>query len=112
MTTGLDPDRAWAAIDEQRLRVVDLLRRLTDDQWRQPSLCQGWTVRDVAAHLTLQQVGWGAALAMMAKYRGNIDRGIREGTRERAAALSTTQIVDQIAGMVGLPPAQRRSHLR
>jgi uncharacterized protein (TIGR03083 family) len=38
---------------------------------------------------------------MMVRFRGNIDRGIQEGTLDRAAALSTTQIVDQIRAMVG-----------
>jgi uncharacterized protein (TIGR03083 family) len=29
----------------------DLASRLTDDQWNAPSLCPGWTVRDVVVHL-------------------------------------------------------------
>jgi len=37
-----------------------LLEQLSDEEWRQPSLCAGWTVRDVAAHLTLQQLGLGS----------------------------------------------------
>lgn len=101
MTTLLDRDRVWEAIDAQRLRVADLLDQLTDEQWHRPSLCQGWTVRDVAAHLTLQQIGWGTALRMMVRYRGDVDRGIHESARERAATLSTGQIVAEIRGMVG-----------
>jgi uncharacterized protein (TIGR03083 family) len=101
MTTVLDRDHIWAAIDAHRLRVADLLDQLTDEQLRQPSLCQGWTVRDVAAHLTLQQVGWGAGLAMILRYRGDVDRAIRESARERAAALPTGRIIEQIRGMVG-----------
>jgi uncharacterized protein (TIGR03083 family) len=101
MTTVLDRDHIWAAIDAHRLRVVDLLGELSDEEWRQPSLCQGWTVRDVAAHLTMQQVGWAPALSTMLKYRGNVDRGIRESARERATALSTGQIIEQIRGMIG-----------
>ena len=45
----------WGAIDDQRTRTADLLERLSTEQWDHPSLCQGWTVRHVAAHLTLQQ---------------------------------------------------------
>lgn len=101
MTTVLDRDHIWAAIDAHRLRVVELLDQLSDEEWRHPSLCTGWTVRDVAAHLTMQQVGWAPALGMILKYRGNVDRGIRESARERAAAMSTGQIIEQIRGMVG-----------
>jgi len=101
MTTVLDRDQIWAAIDAQRLRVADLLDELTDDQWRHPSLCQGWTVRDVAAHLTLQQIRWGEALAAVVKYRGNVDRGIHLAARDRAAAMSTAQLTAAIRATIG-----------
>ena len=53
----MNDDEIWTAIDIQRLRTAELLESLTEDEWGQPSLCDGWTVRDVAAHLTLQQLG-------------------------------------------------------
>ncbi|SHJ26483.1 TIGR03083 family protein [Tessaracoccus bendigoensis DSM 12906] len=53
--TSTEMDALWAGIDDQRTRTVDLLGKLTKQQWDHPSLCQGWTVRHVAAHLTLQQ---------------------------------------------------------
>ena len=37
-------------VDERR-RLAARLDTLTDEQWATPSLCAGWTVRDVAAHL-------------------------------------------------------------
>jgi uncharacterized protein (TIGR03083 family) len=87
MTTLLDRDRAWEAIDAQRLRVAAMLDQLTDQEWHHPSLCQGWTVRDVAAHLTLQQVTWGEALKLMVKYRGNTNRGIHLDQQRSFAAV-------------------------
>jgi|GEM_PF-2965089 len=45
----MNDDEVWAAVDGQRGRTADLLDQLKDDEWRQPSLCPGWTVRDVAA---------------------------------------------------------------
>jgi hypothetical protein len=45
----MNDDEVWAAIDLQRRRTADLLEQLSDEEWRQPSLCRGWTVRDVAA---------------------------------------------------------------
>lgn len=51
-----EAEAVWDAIDDQRTRTADLLEQLTPQQWDQPSLCRGWTVRHVAAHLTLQQL--------------------------------------------------------
>jgi uncharacterized protein (TIGR03083 family) len=101
MTPRLTDDQIWAAIDAQRLRVCDLLDLLTDEEWRHSSLCDGWTVRDVAAHLTLQQATWGQALPKIVKYRGNTERMIREWARDRAAQLSTDQLVAEIRATVG-----------
>lgn len=42
----------------ERREIRDLLGQLTPEQWRQHSLCAGWTVRDVVAHL----VGWDEVL--------------------------------------------------
>jgi uncharacterized protein (TIGR03083 family) len=97
----LDRDQTWQAIDTQRLRLAALLDDLSEHDWEQPSLCDGWTVRDVAAHLTLQQLGARAAIAMMLWYRGDTDRAIRECARQRAATLSTGQIIAAIRGMTG-----------
>ncbi|MFI0482459.1 maleylpyruvate isomerase family mycothiol-dependent enzyme [Actinomadura sp. 9N215] len=97
----MDRDQVWQVIDAQRDSLADLLGDLSDDQWRQPSLCTGWTVRDVAAHLTLQQIGLGAAIAMMAQWRGSLDRTVHHVACRRAAALSTAQIIAQIRGMAG-----------
>ncbi len=45
-------DELFAAIAQQRRRLVVTLEQLTDEQWNHPSLCQGWRVRDVVGHLT------------------------------------------------------------
>ncbi|WP_165521737.1 maleylpyruvate isomerase family mycothiol-dependent enzyme [Micromonospora zingiberis] len=43
--------RVFDMIVDERRRAADLFDGLTADQLRQPSLCAGWTVHDVAAHL-------------------------------------------------------------
>ena len=48
----------WSAIDDQRRAVVGLLESLSEEEWDRPSLCEGWTVRQVAAHLALQNITW------------------------------------------------------
>jgi uncharacterized protein (TIGR03083 family) len=54
----MDREDVWRAIDDQRRSLVDLLEDLSDAEWRYPSLCQGWTVRQVAAHVALQNTTW------------------------------------------------------
>ena len=97
----LDRDQAWQVIDAQRLRLAALLDDLSEHEWQQPSLCDGWTVRDVAAHLTLQQLRARAAIAMMLRYRGDTDRAIRDCARQRAATLPTGQIIAAIRATTG-----------
>jgi len=96
-----DDDRVWQTIDAQRRLVADLLASLSDDEWRQPSLCDGWTVKDVAAHLTLQQLGFGDLFGTMRRWRGNMDRTIQYMACRRAAAWPTGRIVAELRGMVG-----------
>lgn len=97
----MDPDQVWQVVDAQRRSLADLLDDLSEEQWRQPSLCAGWTVRDVAAHLTQQQLGLREVLATMARWRGSMDRTIEQAAHRHAAAVSTEQIVAEIRGMVG-----------
>jgi uncharacterized protein (TIGR03083 family) len=101
MTTTMTTDRIWQAADAQRAALCDLLAGLGDDDWRRPSLCAGWTVKDVAAHLTLQQLGPGAALAQMLQWQGSIDRTTAHAARQRAAALTTGQIIAAIRATIG-----------
>jgi uncharacterized protein (TIGR03083 family) len=49
----MNRDESWTVIAGQRRAVADLLADLTDPEWDTPSLCTGWRVRDVAAHLAL-----------------------------------------------------------
>ena len=96
----MDDNEIWAAIDTQRLRTVELLEQLSDEEWRHPSLCDGWTVRDVAAHLGLQQMSLGAAVLSAIKHPGGLNRMIRESARSRAG-LPTEQLVADIRATAG-----------
>jgi uncharacterized protein (TIGR03083 family) len=41
----------WNLIHEQRQKVGDMLGTLSDAEWEADSLCAGWRVRDVVAHM-------------------------------------------------------------
>jgi uncharacterized protein (TIGR03083 family) len=61
MATDEGPQPAVAAADEdlqpavaaEFLALADLLDLATDVQWDTPSLCEGWRVREVIAHMTM-----------------------------------------------------------
>jgi uncharacterized protein (TIGR03083 family) len=42
----------WPTIHAEREALVSDLSPLTDEQWATPSLCAGWSVRDVLGHMT------------------------------------------------------------
>ena len=96
----MNEDELWSAIDAQRLRTADVLEVLTPREWERPSLCDGWTVRHVAAHLTLQQMTLGSALRGALRHPGSINHVIDASARDRAR-LPTSRIVAEIRGMVG-----------
>jgi uncharacterized protein (TIGR03083 family) len=99
MARRMDTDQVWQAVDAQRLALVAELERLTEAEWRTPSLCPGWTVRDVAAHLTLQQVRLRDAREFL-PHLGGMNRMIREGARSRARR-PTAELVAGIRDTVG-----------
>ena len=43
----------FAAIETERRQLADLLDGLSDEAWTASSCCDGWTVEDVVAHLTV-----------------------------------------------------------
>lgn len=84
----MDPERSWAVIEAQRRGIADLLESLTVVEWEAPSLCSGWRVRDVAAHLALapQAPGpasmFGAAVRASGSFhRLNHDLAVRHAQR-------------------------------
>lgn len=41
----------WIAIAAERRALATDLARLTEEQWNTPSLCDGWTVKNLVAHM-------------------------------------------------------------
>ena len=41
----------WPVVHAERAALIGDLRSLSDQQWATPSLCPGWDVHDVLAHL-------------------------------------------------------------
>jgi uncharacterized protein (TIGR03083 family) len=98
----MDKDTSWGIIDQQRNALSDLLDTLTPEEWSTASLCGCWTVRDVAAHLSMAATArMREALPYLVRARGNFDRMIRDATLDRAAARSDAQIIADLRRIVG-----------
>ena len=42
---------------EERVALLDLLSQLSDVEWQRPTVCAGWSVKDVAGHLLGDDIG-------------------------------------------------------
>jgi uncharacterized protein (TIGR03083 family) len=93
----MDREQSWQVIAEQRLGLACLLKGLSDAEWEQPSLCAGWRVRDVAAHVAMapQVPGLGSMLADGIRARGSFHR-LNHDSAVRHAARPTRDIVAEL----------------
>jgi uncharacterized protein (TIGR03083 family) len=93
----MDREESWQVITEQRLALVRLLEGLSDDEWEQPSLCAGWRVRDVAAHVAMapQIPGLGPMIIDGIRARGSFHR-LNHDVAVRHAARPTRDIVTEL----------------
>ncbi|MFL6153788.1 MAG: maleylpyruvate isomerase family mycothiol-dependent enzyme [Ornithinibacter sp.] len=104
--TAVEADELWAGIDDQRVRTTRLLDGLSAQQWDHASLCEAWTVRHVAAHLTMQQQSFGDLVGFVARHPRmwrsvTLNATIRDSAVIRARELSTAQITDAVRAMIG-----------
>lgn len=77
----------FAMIAVQRRVVADLMSSLADDQWAAASLCEGWTVREVAAHLVMPfDMSLPSLMWRLAKARGNFNRVSDDYAKAKASA--------------------------
>jgi uncharacterized protein (TIGR03083 family) len=93
----MDREQSWQVITEQRLGLASMLERLSETEWEQPSLCVGWRVRDVAAHVAMapQVPGLGSMLADGIRARGSFHR-LNHDVAVRHAARPTRDIVAEL----------------
>jgi len=82
----MERDGVWRTIHAERAALADLLESLSDEEWERPSLCQGWTVRHVAAHvISSPQAAPGELAVAMLRARGNFNRCIADEAKRSAA---------------------------
>ncbi len=90
-----DAETIYTIATANRLLAADMFTTLTPDQWRTPSLCAGWTVREVAAHLLAPLetgVGTLRLLVDLVRHRGSLNRMV-DDTARKVAARPTDELV-------------------
>ena len=110
----LKKGEVWSIVHAERARLVDDLTGLPNEAWSTPSLCAGWSVHDVLAHLvdTAKTTRLAFARRMITSgfdFDGDNDLGI---SREKRATAETT--LDAMRAAVPLtltPPAPRPTRL-
>lgn len=74
----------WSLVAAERGALADDLAGLTDEQWNTPSLCSGWSVRHIVAHLTAAaSTGPGAFITQLAMAGFNFDKYANAGLARR-----------------------------
>ncbi|HEY8691979.1 MAG TPA: maleylpyruvate isomerase family mycothiol-dependent enzyme [Chloroflexota bacterium] len=75
--------------------LIAFMRGLSDEQWQQPSLCEGWRVREVAGHMALGYTAPISKLLLQAvRYGFDIDKVSAVGSVEFASRRKPAQLVD------------------
>lgn len=82
----------WPAVHNERQALIEDLESLTPEQWAAPSLCAGWDIHDVLAHLVdTAKTTRLRFLRDMVAAKFDFDRATERGvTRERAATPKAT----------------------
>jgi uncharacterized protein (TIGR03083 family) len=102
------PNDVWPMVHVERRALIDDLTNLDDTQWTRPSLCDGWTVHDVVAHMVdvalTTRLGF---VVGMARARFDFDRQNADGVERTRGATprQTLERLRQVASRTSTPPA-------
>lgn len=78
---------------DERASLLDLVRALDEGQWHEPSLCAGWSVRDVIVHVvSYDDLGWSGLPGAFLRGGLRVD-AVNEHVLRRHDDLSLPQVV-------------------
>ena len=104
----------WPTIAAERGALADDLANLTPAQWDTPSLCAGWTVRDIVAHLSATAALNPATFFLaMAKARFSFDKFANGQIAKHRGAdpLATLAEFRRLQNSTSAPPGPKTSWL-
>ncbi|MGC4939730.1 maleylpyruvate isomerase family mycothiol-dependent enzyme [Kribbella sp. DT2] len=92
------------AIAAERTDLVAVLRNLSADDWDRQTLCEGWQVRELVAHIVMPYLySTPRVLKEMLKSRGNFHRMADRRARADAAALTPEDLVKTLEANIHHP---------
>jgi uncharacterized protein (TIGR03083 family) len=92
------------AIAGERTDLADLLTELPAEDWDKPTLCEGWRVREVVAHITMPfRLSTPRFLLELVRARGNFDRLADRRARRDAADFSAAELTDCLRQNINHP---------
>jgi uncharacterized protein (TIGR03083 family) len=90
-------DQLQAETFAERRRLAELLAQLTPEQWVAPSLCSGWRIREVLAHMTMPFRTSPLQFATgLARARFSFNRYADSAARRDTQALSDATLLDSL----------------
>ncbi|WP_323959538.1 maleylpyruvate isomerase family mycothiol-dependent enzyme [Arthrobacter sp. JZ12] len=109
-----DSAEIWSLVHAERRRLVEDLSALTPEQWSRPSLCPGWDVHDVVAHLVdTARTSRLSFVHDMIAARGNFDRANDLGIvrTKQADPQDTLAALQDAMSLTRTPPANLATRL-
>lgn len=86
----------------QRTGLVEVLDERSEAEWDKPSLCEGWRIREVVAHITMPYRHSGRTiLTAMVRARGKFDVAADRLARRDTADGSSSQLLECLRQNVG-----------
>jgi len=91
-------------IAAQRAELAEVLTGLPGPRWDEPTLCAGWRVREVVAHITMPfRYSRGRFGLELAKSRGRFNEMADRVARRDAAAMSPADLAGAVRSNTGHP---------
>ncbi|WP_461190037.1 maleylpyruvate isomerase family mycothiol-dependent enzyme [Arthrobacter sp. Z4-13] len=104
----------WRTVHSERRLLTADLSELPDEQWRRPSLCPGWDVHDVLAHLVdTARTGRLSFVRDLLTARMDFDRANENGIarEKRQDPQDTINALREAADLTRTPPANLATRL-
>ena len=104
----------WSAVHDERQALITDLESLTPQQWATPSLCPGWDVHDVLAHLvdgaTTTRLGFAHRL-ISAGFDFDRDNARGVAKERRSSPAGTLAEFQRVRTATATPPAALATRL-
>ena len=113
MTPRHNPE-VWPVVHDERLALLRDLENLSAKQWETQSLCPGWDVHDVLAHLTdsAKTTRWGFIRRMvLAGFDFDKDNAVGIATQRCVDPAQTLAGFRDVLGRTSTPPAAPATRL-